>query len=489
MAKKRKNRPNIISIIIWLLAMISISYLTYQIYMANVLPMKYFMILVGIIVFMIILFLLFIKNRRTKRWLLVFLNIIFLIAIIGCVFGSIKLNDLMTFLDENLGAKYETNIYYILVNKDSVYKDAQSLKDKTIKLVDDFEDKEALEYSVKKKAKVKFEYTENISALLKELETDKELILLANSGNYDAMIENDQLLGSEILYSDKVRIIDTIEIESKIVNTNTGINVTEDPFAIYLSGIDTRSNKLPARSLSDVNMLLVVNPEKHEIFMLNTPRDYFVEINGTNGQKDKLTHAGLIGGYKTSMATIQDIYDIDIKYYARVNFNAVVKLVDAIGGITINSDVDYKFTCHTDRSCIIKPGNNNVKGKCALAFARERYTYKDGDRHRGANQQQVLSKVIEKVTSSDTLLNKSSDLLKALSGTFETNISTDEITSLVKMQLSDMRGWSISTYGVNGSNSYSKTYLYPNNELYVMIPDEKTIEEAKQKLNNALKSE
>ena len=256
-----------------------------------------------------------------------------------------------------------------------------------------------------------------------------------------------------------------------------------------MCGIDTRSNKLPARSLSDVNMLLVVNPEKHEIFMLNTPRDYFVEINGTNGQKDKLTHAGLIGGYKTSMATIQDIYDIDIKYYARVNFNAVVKLVDAIGGITINSDVDYKFTCHTDRSCIIKPGNTNVKGKCALAFARERYTYKDGDRHRGANQQQVLSKVIEKVTSSDTLLNKSSDLLKALSGTFETNISTDEITSLVKMQLSDMRGWSISTYGVNGSNSYSKTYLYPNNELYVMIPDEKTIEEAKQKLNNALKNE
>lgn len=489
MAKKRKNRPNIISIIIWLLAMISISYLTYQIYMANVLPMKYFMILVGIIVFMIILFLLFIKNRRTKRWLLVFLNIIFLIAIIGCVFGSIKLNDLMTFLDENLAAKYETNIYYILVNKDSVYKDAQSLKDKTIKLVDDFEDKEALEYSVKKKAKVKFEYTENISALLKELETDKELILLANSGNYDAMIENDQLLGSEILYSDKVRIIDTVEIKSKIVNADTGINVVEDPFIVYISGIDTRSNKLPAKSGSDVNILVAVNPQKHEILMVHTPRDYYVQIPGTNGLKDKLTHAGLIGGYKLSMETISDLYDVDIKYYARVNFNAVVKLVDAIDGITVYSDVNRKFTCYTDKKCVIKPGNNDLDGRCALAFSRERYAYITGDRHRGENQEQVMQKIIEKVTSSTTLLTKSSEILESLSGTFQTNISTDEITSLVKMQLDEMPKWNITTYNVSGADSYQKTYSYPNKELYVMLSDEETVKEAKIKLSDILKSE
>ena len=132
--------------------------------------------------------------------------------------------------------------------------------------------------------------------------------------------------------------------------------------------------------------------------MVNTPRDYYVQLHGKTGLKDKLTHAGLVGGVNMSMSTLEDLYGIKVPYYVRVNFNAVVKLVDAIDGITLYNDQTRSFSCWTDRDCVFKPGDNNVKGKCALAFARERHAYTEGDRHRGENQEQVIQKIIEKVT-------------------------------------------------------------------------------------------
>ena len=254
---------------------------------------------------------------------------------------------------------------------------------------------------------------------------------------------------------------------------------------MYLTGIDTRSNSLPAKSLSDVNLLLVVNPTEKRILMVNTPRDYYVKIHGTSGY-DKLTHAGLTGGLKTSLGTIKDLYGINIDYYMRVNFNALIGLVDSIGGITIYNDKKSTITCWTDSYCKIKPGYNDVSGRCALAFARERRAYTAGDRHRGENQEQVLTKIIEKVTSSKTLLTKSSDILKSLEGTFETNLTTEEITNAIKMQLDDMAKWKIETYNVSGVDDYKETRSYPGRELYVMVPDQKTVKKAKEKINNVL---
>ena len=478
---RRKLRPNYISIILWILSMIVLSLLTFEIYKANALPNKYFIYIGGVFLFMIIMFLLFIKNKKTKRPILIILDLLFIIMIGGCYFGYSKLNDLMNFLENNLGAKYETNIYYILVNKDSAYKESKDIKGKTIKLVDELNDKETIERSVDKKIDVEFEYVETITDLLPTLQTDKELILLVNSGTYDAMNENDELLQKEVPFGAYTKILETIEIKYREENTTTGIDVTTDPFIVYLSGIDTRSGKLPTKSLSDVNLLLAINPKTHQILMVNTPRDYYVPIHGV-GQKDKLTHAGIIGGYKTSMATLEDLYGIELKYYVRVNFNSVVRLVDAIDGITLYNDQKYSFKCWTDQSCVFKPGDNNVKGKCALAFARERHAYKDGDNHRGRNQEQVISKIIEKVTSSKTLLTKSNDLLNAISGTFQTNLSTEEITSLVKEQLDTMKGWSIDTYNVTGGDLYTTTYMSSKNEVYVMTPNMDMVNIAKEKL-------
>ncbi len=484
MARPRKKHVflRIISTILWLAAMAALGYLTYVLYNADIMPLKYFGIIGGVALFLIIIFFVFINNSRTKIWLFLFNDLLFILLIGGCYFGYTKINDVLDFLKENLGAKYETNIYYFVTNNESKYSKLEDIKGKTVKLVDDLDNKTELERNISKKVEVNFEYLETIVDALYEVQTNTDLILFVNSGNYDAMVEN---------YEDfetKVKTLDTVEIKFRMENEATGIDVTEDNFIVYLSGIDTRSGKLPAKSLSDVNIIMVVNPTKKKILMVHTPRDYFVSLGGKSGLKDKLTHAGLTGGIKTSIATMEKLYDIDISYYVRVNFNAVIKLVDAVGGITVYSDKNTSFTCWTDRSCRIKPGDNKVNGKCALAFARERHAYKEGDRHRGENQEQVITKLIDKITSSKTLLTKSSDILKSLEGTFETTITTEEITSLVKMQLDDMDKWDISTYNVSGSDSYEYTRSYPSQQLYVMVPDQKTVNEAKKRIKEALEN-
>lgn len=487
MSKSKKNKhsnPALrkFSIIIWIVSIIFMIVLGYFIYSANVLPLKYFLAIVIVFVVFLSIHGIFILNKKTRIWLLIVLNIIAFAFMSVEAFAIIKINETITFLRENLGAHFETNIYNIVVNKESSYNSIEDIKDKTIKTVHDIEDMSEVERKLQEKVSMNVEYEENVVDLLLDVATDKELIILVNSGNYDAMIQNDED------YEGKVKVLDTISIVTEVEVDESGLDVTKDPFVVYLSGIDTRSNSLPARSLSDVNIIMAVNPKTKNILMIHVPRDYYVQLHGTTGYKDKLTHSGTLGGIEMSMATIEDLFEIEIPYYARVNFNAVVNLVDAIGGINIYSDVNYSFTCWTDRSCKFNPGLNYVGGKCALAFARERHAYDTGDRHRGENQEQVIELVIDKVTSSSTIINNYSNILTALDGTFETNLTMDDITNLVKMQIDNMSPWHIESYNVDGTGAHLPTYSYPNQNLYVMNPNMETVTEAINRLNVILET-
>ena len=487
MSKSKKNNhsnPALrnFSLLLWIVSIIFMIVLGYFIYSANVLPLKYFLAIVIVFVVFLSIHGIFILNKKTRIWLLIVLNIIAFAFMSVEAFAIIKINETITFLRENLGAHFETNIYNIVVNKESSYNSIEDIKDKTIKTVHDIEDMSEVERKLQEKVSMNVEYEENVVDLLLDVETDKELIILVNSGNYDAMIQNDED------YEGKVKVLDTISIVTEVEVDESGLDVTKDPFVVYLSGIDTRSNSLPARSLSDVNIIMAVNPKTKNILMIHVPRDYYVQLHGTTGYKDKLTHSGTLGGIEMSMATIEDLFEIEIPYYARVNFNAVVNLVDAIGGINIYSDVNYSFTCWTDHSCKFNPGLNYVGGKCALAFARERHAYDTGDRHRGENQEQVIELVIDKATSSSTIINNYSNILTALDGTFETNLTMDDITNLVKMQIDNMSPWHIESYNVDGTGASLPTYSYPNQNLYVMNPNMETVTEAINHLNVILET-
>ncbi len=277
--------------------------------------------------------------------------------------------------------------------------------------------------------------------------------------------------------------ISNLPFDSDAVNTQKA-DVTNQPFLIYLSGLDTRgSSEIQDKGLSDVNMVVAVNPNTKKILLVNIPRDYYVGLEGNSSKLDKLTHAGNYG-INCSMSTLEALFGIKFNYYVKVNFKSVVDIVDALGGITVQSDFNFKSRhSFSGNYYSFKKGENNLMGDAALAFARERKSFSNGDRQRGIHQQKVISAVFDKVIS-PSMLNPSkiNSVLKAITSNMKTNVSSSEISSLVQMQLGDMASWDIQTFSVDGTGASRTTYSAGSQKLSVMIPKMETVEEAKLKI-------
>lgn len=276
--------------------------------------------------------------------------------------------------------------------------------------------------------------------------------------------------------STQLRELTSVAHEVEIQNTQATPENVPETFIMYLSGIDTYGG-ISARSRSDVNILAVVNTRTKNILLLSTPRDSYVDFEATGGAKDKLTHAGIYG-VEQSMDALERLYDIDIDYYLRINFTGFVDIIDALGGIEVYSE--YDFSVQNIRE--YQRGYNQLTGLEALAFARERYSFAEGDYQRAKNQMEVIRAVIAKAASSSLLTNYNS-VMNAVAGSFETNMPKDQISSLVKMQLSDMAQWNISSYTTAGQSQYAETYSMPGQQLYVIVLDENNIAEAERLIN------
>ena len=332
------------------------------------------------------------------------------------------------------------------------------------------------------------------------LKSDEEAIIL-NATYIDIISE---IEGYED-FSEKVRVLDTLHVEteakydaSDAVPTatnsdakaeNTEEVTTEEPFklssgsdcfTVYISGIDTYGS-VNTRSRSDVNILAVVNTTTGKIQLINTPRDYYVPLPISNGSRDKLTHAGIYG-IEVSEGTIGDLYGIQIDYYLRMNFTSFIKIIDELGGIDVNSD--YDFTTLHGEDHIVK-GINHLNGEQALGFARERYSFNIGDVQRGKNQMEVIKGVIQKLSSKEMLSNFDS-ILAAISDSFQTDMPTDTMYSIVRYQLENNLTWSVDTYTVTGFDASNTTFSMPGFYAYVMVPNEDTVNEAKQLIADTL---
>lgn len=253
------------------------------------------------------------------------------------------------------------------------------------------------------------------------------------------------------------------------------VDVTNRPFNIYISGMDT-TGKITEEARSDVNMIITVNPKTHKVLMTSIPRDYLVELQ--NGEKDKLTHTGLMGIDETT-SDVEDLLGIKINYYVKVNYNTLKDLVNSIGGITINSD--KAFISYIGKYRFVE-GENQLDGAKALAYARERHAYSDGDNHRVRNQQEVLKAIVKKLTGSTTLLTRYNKILKYLAPTMEMNLTRAEVKALVKFQLGKNPKWKFESNSLEGFDAFSTVYSAGNQQLYVMKPDEESIKKARQKI-------
>ncbi len=464
-----KKIVNIISILVAMILLISTVTLAVNVFKMNIIPDKY-ILYIGIAGFLILLLVVFMIIPKVN-WIVKMVLWIFSFIIIGAsIFGILKIQETVKFFDNISASEYEVERYYVLVLKDSDYKKIEDIKNKSVGVYPNVSEsyQRAISFFDEKVKTEQAEY-DDLLKLATDLLNKKVDALLISDAHKVAI---DEAYDS---FSSKVRILETIEVKTELDNIVKDTQVTEKPFSIYISGIDTYG-PIATKSRSDVNIIMTVNPTTHEIVLTSIPRDYYVQLHGTTGLKDKLTHAGVYG-INMSIQTIEDLLDTDINYYVRVNFNTLIDVVDVIGGITIDSDTT--FTPWTDPTCPIQKGINTLNGKCALAFARERHAYATGDRHRGQNQQQVITKIIEKLSSSKTLISKYSEILESLEGSFQTNMETDKIYSLIKMQLDDMPKWTVNSISLDGSGSMTYTHSYPKQKLYVMVPNEKTITNAK----------
>ena len=264
--------------------------------------------------------------------------------------------------------------------------------------------------------------------------------------------------------------------------------ITKEPFVVYLSGVDNRG-ELTEKARSDVNILAVVNPTTKQAALINTPRDYYVDLAGTSS-KDKLTHAGLYG-VETSMATLGNLYGVNVEHYIRINFAGFISIIDAVGGVDVYSDQAFTSVGspgYYDPTTFAE-GWNHLDGKSALAFARERHAFASGDIQRGINQMKVIDAMVNKLKS-PTVLMSFSKLMDAVSDCFVTSLSQEQISALVRMQLSDLANWDIQSYSVTGSSGKSsQCYSAKGQSLYVMKPDESSVAQAKELIASVLGGE
>ena len=247
-------------------------------------------------------------------------------------------------------------------------------------------------------------------------------------------------------------------------------------YSVYFSGIDNRG-PLIDKSRTDANVICTVNTDTKQILLVSIPRDYYVPLSVSNGQKDKLTHSGIYG-IKAVVDSVNMLFGTNMQYYVRFNFGGFVDFVNTLGGLDVDSECDFTVIPGMGEYHFTK-GINHVDGNAALAFARERKAFADGDRQRGRDQMLLMKSAIKEFTTGEALQNFPA-ILEATKGCFETNVPFDYITGMLKAQQAALdTEWHVELYNVSGSDSKGHCYAL-GASAYVMEPDMATVKKAKE---------
>ncbi|MEJ8743482.1 LCP family protein [Mediterraneibacter sp. HCN-7094] len=469
--KEQKKTLHMAGKLITLIQLILAVGLIAVIWNSGLVPTKY---LVAIIIVLLILFgvtfgLQYVKNKVYIVGIVLSI-ILSILQAIGIVY-MLKADKLMADVG---GANYKTDNMIVVVKKDNP---ASNLMDASM-------------YRFGTQTAVDQENTQTMldninKALGREVKVEQygtvqELANALLEGRVDAAVYNQALDGlitdSIEDYSEQVRVLYQYGIETELEQETADV---EEPFNVYISGIDV-DGPITTNSRSDVNIIMTVNPNTKKILLTTTPRDYYVQIPDISGeQRDKLTHAGIYG-VDASMRTLEQLYGIDISYYARVNFSSLVKIVDTLGGVDVDSDFEF-----TAGGYQFKQGMNHLDGKQALAFSRERYSFEDGDNQRGKDQEKVLTAILNKAMS-PAILSNASALIADVSDSVQTNMTQEEMAKFIKMQLNDSASWTIESQAASGNGDTQACYSSGDQPLYVMWPDEAVVQSISAKMNEIL---
>lgn len=444
---------------------------------SGLLPDKYFVVL-AVILAVLAVFNMLLQFLKSKIFILgVVLSI--LVSILSGI-GAVAVQSAVQLMDQISALDYQIDNMVVVVRADDPAEElsdianyrfgAQNSSDteNTEKMITDIEERLDREIKVQEYSNIQ----EEAEALL--------------SGRIEAAVYNDAFTGilEENIedYSSQIKVIYQYGVETPVETVQGEANDVLQPFNLYVSGIDV-DGPISTTSRSDVNIIVSVNPQEHKILLTTTPRDYYVTIPGISGeQRDKLTHAGIYGVNK-SIETLENLYGIDISYYVRVNFTSVVKIVDALGGVDVDSP--YAFTT-THGNYEIKQGMNHLNGEMALGFARERYSFSSGDNQRGKNQEILLEALINKAMS-PAILRDMGTLISTLGENVETNMGSDQISTLINWQLSSGGSWTIESQAAIGAGDTQACFSSGSQPLYVMWPNEDSVNNISEKIKDLMK--
>ena len=456
----------------------------------DVLPVKYF-IAASIVLLVLALICFLLQFRRHAHWAGKIISIIISLVMI---FGSIYVGKTMYTLDNVTKVKaHQTDKIVIAVLKEDPADSLSDAKDYEFGITATLD-----------RSKIDLAITQMNNNLGSEIDivefnSYSEQVEALYSGKINAMIYNQAL--DELIeennpgFTEKVRIIDNFNVETEVYMEDiSDLPITKEPFIVFLSGMDVYGD-MDETSRSDVNIMACVNPTTKQVLLVSVPRDAYVEIPGiTYGEKDKLTHAGMYG-IQYSIASMENIFDLDISYYVRINFTSLIMMVDALGGVNVDSE--YAFSTYykqynekTDTWSYYEyaKGINHLDGVHALAFARERMNLAGGDYQRARNQQLVIEALLEKIKS-PAFLTGYTGLLSSLEGKMDTNLTSQQIASLVKMQLNDGADWNIVSASVYGVSSSEYCASYAGSPLDVEILDDDSILAVKEVIDKLMKGE
>ena len=475
----------VLSILLSIVLVISSFYLLYQVIRLNVLPSKFlFPLTIGVVVLdaiFILLLVYFSKNVVSKIICIVLTLVICFASCMGGYYISKTQGALSNITNV---AKHAKNTVSVIVKESSSIKNKSQLNGISVGSL-------RLNEQGSKKA-LKELSSEGIVLNQTEYDSMTALLEAFYNGEVDSIIINEssrsQILDMEAYsnFDSNTRVV--YQTSYKVKNNDSASSVsdiTSKPFNVLISGSDTRGG-FDENGRSDVIMVATVNPKTHTILLTSVPRDFYVTTacdagdGCMQGALDKITHTG-IHGTNTTKRTVEQLLGIEINYTFKVGFDTVTELVDVLGGVDVYVEPGYATTTS---EFSVHEGVNHLNGEQALAFARERYSYTEGDRQRTKNQQQVLMGIVKEATKPSVITNYAA-IMDTMANTFSTTMSNEEITALIKYQLNNNPTWKMEQYMVDGTGD-TLMCAELGDAASVMVPDQSTVKTAKDKINAVL---
>lgn len=457
-------------------------FLMYQLIQLNVLPSKFLFIVVAVLFLIdtiIILLLNFYSQKVVSKTILL---VITLTLSVGSGYGGyylLQTNNMFSNITDVSGKA--KNTVSVIVKQSSDMQDLRDIEAKkvgTLRLIGLVGTETCLKGIEDKNITIERTNYDSISNLMSAFYSNEIDAIILNE-SYRSNVTDIEEYQS---FDDNTRVIYQTSFETEDTNSANAVSdITQHPFNVLITGSDSRIG-IDENARSDVNMVVTVNPSTNTILLTSIPRDYYVTTvcdaadGCQNGAMDKITHTGMTG-INTTKRTVENLLGIEINYTVKVGFETVTELVDALGGVDVYVEPGYAVS--TSGFSVVE-GENHLNGSQALAYARERYSYTEGDRQRTKNQQQVVMGIIDKMTSSSVLANYS-DLMNALGNTFQTTMSTAEIQALIQYQMDKMPSWKVEQYMVDGMGD-NLMCAELGQTAYVMVPDQVTVELAKRKI-------